>query len=423
MRKKVLFIMCVWVLGMSLCAQAKVDPNLVGWWRLDDGAGITAIDSSGHGNDGEFVGNPQWVSGIIGPALYLDGDSWVEIPHSDILTVDNEVTVAAWVKADQLDDDGSGYAGIICKSNGPRSYSLYTTGNGTLHFSVNGTGGTSTTALVIGEWTHLAAMVKGGTKYYFFNGVPDPAGVSGVTLPGLADTATVLIGNSHEDLEREFHGIIDDVRIYNRGLEEAELAQVMKGSPPELAENPSPEDESSDALRDGMLTWKSGKYESTHNVYFGTTLEDVDAATVPTATGLTVNSFDPGRLEFGQTYFWRIDEVNVTPDRTVHKGDVWSFTVEPYAVMIPVAADKVTASSSADENPASMIVNGSGLEGNTHSNDSDDMWLSAMPDMAPSLTFEFDQAQKLDQMKIWNSNSESEAFVGWGIKDVTIETS
>jgi len=40
-------------------------------------------------------------------------------------------------------------------------------------------------------------------------------------------------------------------------------------------------------------------------------------------------SYDFGRLEFGQSYYWRVDEVNGAPDFTTFKGDVWSFTTEP----------------------------------------------------------------------------------------------
>ena len=49
------------LLSLVLCGVASAD--LVGWWRLDDGTGTTAIDSSDSGNDGTLVGDPQWVSG------------------------------------------------------------------------------------------------------------------------------------------------------------------------------------------------------------------------------------------------------------------------------------------------------------------------------------------------------------------------
>ncbi|MCF7974604.1 MAG: discoidin domain-containing protein [Phycisphaerae bacterium] len=189
------------------------------------------------------------------------------------------------------------------------------------------------------------------------------------------------------------------------------------------AYQPDPANGQSDVLRDYDMSWKPGEYAVQHNVYVGDSFDDVNDATVPTGSGLDVNSFDPGRLELGKTVYWRVDEVNSTPDKTVFKGDVWSFTVEPYAIMIPVDVNHVTASSSAASNPPSMTVNGSGLDGNTHATETDTMWLSATGDLTPWLMFEFDNVQKLDQMLIWNSNSKSEGFIGWGIKDVNIETS
>jgi hypothetical protein len=189
------------------------------------------------------------------------------------------------------------------------------------------------------------------------------------------------------------------------------------------ASGPNPSHGAEDVLVDADLAWEPGMSAKTHDVYFGTAFEDVNDAAVPTSAGLDVNSFDPGRLEFGQTYFWRVDAVSGAPDQAVTRGAVWSFTAEPYSVIIPVAVDHVTASSSTTTNPPSLTVNGSGLDGNAHVTDSDTMWLSDTPELDPWVMFEFDNLQKLDHMVIWNSNAPSERFVGWGIKDVNIEFS
>ena len=92
-----------------------------------------------------------------------------------------------------------------------------------------------------------------------------------------------------------------------------------------------------DISRDIDLSWTAGAFAATHDVYLGTVWEDVNAGTgdVTTSMGQTDTSFDPGRLEFGQTYLWRVDEVNGAPDNTVFKGNVWSFQVEP--VSYPIA--------------------------------------------------------------------------------------
>jgi hypothetical protein len=48
---------------------AAGDPTLVGWWKCDEGAGTTAHDSGGYGNDGAFNGDPQWVEGYFGAGV------------------------------------------------------------------------------------------------------------------------------------------------------------------------------------------------------------------------------------------------------------------------------------------------------------------------------------------------------------------
>ena len=114
--------------------------------------------------------------------------------------------------------------------------------------------------------------------------------------------------------------MLDDIRIYNTALSESEIPAIMKGRSEALAFEPNPDDGVSDVPRDSVLSWKPGKFAGQHNVYFGESFEDVNDATVPTSAGLTEASYDAGRFDFDQMYFWRVDEVNATPDKTVFKG-------------------------------------------------------------------------------------------------------
>jgi len=191
------------------------------------------------------------------------------------------------------------------------------------------------------------------------------------------------------------------------------------------AKKPFPADEQADVLRDVVLSWTPGEFAVGRDVYLGTEFEDVNNATTPTAPGLDVNSFDPGRLEFGKEYYWRVDEVNGTPDKTVFKGDVWSFEVEPYSIPIPGVDIVATASSSSGElSGRDKTLDGSGMgEGNTHDIKTEDMWFTAMDDVNPWIQYEFETVKKLDSMKVWNSNSSAEGFIGYGVKGVVIEYS
>ncbi|MCP4450135.1 MAG: discoidin domain-containing protein, partial [Planctomycetes bacterium] len=199
----------------------------------------------------------------------------------------------------------------------------------------------------------------------------------------------------------------------------------VREAAPERASSPSPENEATDVLRESILSWNPGQFAAKHDLYLGESLDDVASGTVPTAAGLTDTSFDPGRLTLGQTYYWRVDEVNGTPDQTVFKGELWSFQVEPYS--IPVAGDTIIVSASSVSNEfstAEQAINGAGLDANgVHGMEPGTMWFTASVDVDPWIEFEFDGVKSLDMMKVWNANSAAESAIGWSVKDVITEVS
>ncbi len=224
--------------------------------------------------------------------------------------------------------------------------------------------------------------------------------------------------------DNDAHGTIGAIDLYGNSASSVYYDDIKLQSylmTLTRAASPVPAASSDDVPRDGPLTWTPGVFAARHNVYFGTDYDAVANDTAPAASGLTINSFDPGRLEFGQTYYWRVDEVNAAPDNTTFTGDVWSFTAEPYSVAIPADSIVATASSSANEfSPPERTVSGSGLDGDAHSISPETMWFSANVDLAPWLQYEFDGVKKLDSMKVWNSNGAAEMALGWGVKDVEV---
>ena len=48
---------------------------------------------------------------------------------------------------------------------------------------------------------------------------------------------------------------------------------------------------------------------------------------------VTENSYDPGPLDFGQTYYWKVGEVNEARTPSVWEGDIWSFSTSEYFVV------------------------------------------------------------------------------------------
>ncbi|MEN6335583.1 MAG: LamG-like jellyroll fold domain-containing protein, partial [Phycisphaerales bacterium] len=198
-----------------------------------------------------------------------------------------------------------------------------------------------------------------------------------------------------------------------------------------LALKPAPADKATDVYRDATLSWAAGDGAVTHDVYFGASAADVEAATTADPRGVLVSSgqesagFDPGRLELGKTYYWRVDEVGGAPDFAVKKGLIWSFTVEPVSYAIAGSAITATAStiSMASMGPG-KTVDGSGLDASDqHGTAGDTMWLSAMNDASPWIQYALDKTYKLDKIMVWNSNQAAEMAIGWGIKDVTVQVS
>jgi hypothetical protein len=85
------------------------------------------------------------------------------------------------------------------------------------------------------------------------------------------------------------------------------------------AGSPSPADGAENVGVDVDLGWSAGSFAVSHDVYIGT--DEIPWAFVGHVIG---PSFDPGVLEYGTTYYWRVDEVE--EDGTVRPGAIWSFT-------------------------------------------------------------------------------------------------
>ncbi len=199
---------------------------------------------------------------------------------------------------------------------------------------------------------------------------------------------------------------------------------------PEQASDPMPTDDEADVLRTATLSWTPGESATTHDVYMGTVFDDVNDATRTNTMGVLVSqgqsgtTYDPtGVLEFGQVYYWRVDEVQTTG--TITKGKVWTFTAESEVYPIQnITVTTNTTSSSANQGPQ-KLVDGSGLNAaDQHSANTDHMWAGTPNPSEPSyLQFNFDGVYKLSEMMVWNYNMQFEAFLGYGIKNITLEYS
>ena len=226
----ILTSLCITFVASFAHALTEPEESMILYFSFDSLDGDEAIDHSKYGNNGELVGDAELANGKFGKALKLNGSTdWVTVPHHESLTVDKDVTVMAWINPERISGPNNAqWQGILAKSNGPRSYSFYTeTGKGCLHLSVNGGGSTCDGKVVENEWQHVAAQVASGTHRYWINGENVGEYAGHPNPPGSADTANVFIGKTHEG-SREFMGLIDEVRIWNRALSEDEVVKQME---------------------------------------------------------------------------------------------------------------------------------------------------------------------------------------------------
>ena len=243
-----------------------------------------------------------------------------------------------------------------------------------------------------------------------------------------------------------FHAVIDDTEATDREIQmtwtgrEAHDQSLGFGHmilssdpalPKGLSRGPSPANRAVDVPVDTIPSWNRGLFAASHDVYLGTALDAVNDAArdkpmdVLVSQGQAAAEFDPAGLAFGTTYYWRVDEVNAAPDSSIYKGYVWTFTTEPYTYTIPSVTATASSASTAQSMTAVKTVDGSGLSADgLHSSVDVDGWLSAPGFPLPAwIQYEFTQAYKVRQMRVWNSNQKVETFLGFGAKSVLIEYS
>jgi hypothetical protein len=135
----------------------------------------------------------------------------------------------------------------------------------------------------------------------------------------------------------------------------------------------------------------------------------------------------PDLLDWGRTYYWRIDEVNAPATPGIYKGKTWSFTIEPYAYSMALEEQiiAVTASSFDTKYEPNNTINLSGLDANgLHDVNEYNMWLSDGDATEPAwIQYQFDRPYKLYELLVWNYNRFREDRLGYGFKEVLIEYS
>ena len=330
---------------------ADVDPSLVAWWKLDDGAGDVALDSSGNNNYATLLDGPTWSTDPVHRGILLfDGED----DHAYIEGTPFELplySVMVWFRV----DGGSGTR-VILSGKGPtgvNGFLLQIQGDGTLRdlhrFPFASGGGSniySEARYDDGVWHHAATVKSATDMVLYVDGVQ--AGTQPDSSQFEGPLGEIWWGTLDQRMQRMFPGPMDDIRIYNRTLSEQEIQTVMEGEPDPLAYSPEPPDGAIYEQTWANLKWGAGDFAVSHNVYFGTDFDEVNEGVESTFVGNIMSTFQvvgfpgfpaPEGLQFGTTYYWRVDEVNDLHADSPWKGAVWSFTIPPQKAYNPDPPD------------------------------------------------------------------------------------
>lgn len=214
---------------------ASTFPGLVGYWTFDEGAGAKAYDAVSTA-EGTLHGC-QWVPGIRGRALELDGSGASFFPNSapglDVAK-NAPFTLAIWVRTNEKNGtvlgfrshpDGLALLRVWINNRQPHTWLRH---NGGI-FIPPGT--TSKVPLTFGEWHHLAFMRHDdGSLQLFQDGESVDWQKPGRESSGALTTNARALGL--EPLEHKnpgqhyFAGSLDEFCVFSRALTPAEVAKL-----------------------------------------------------------------------------------------------------------------------------------------------------------------------------------------------------
>jgi uncharacterized protein (TIGR03382 family) len=215
---------------MVLCLAGAASADLVAYYNFEEGSGVVAADSSGYGNAANGIkggaGTISWIPGKVGNyAASLDGASYFNCGKDSKFDITGQISIAAWIKStpnhffEMLVSKGNGAGWRVCELVNADS----------MFWGVNGDNaniGGSITALD-DTWHHVAVTYDetADLTRMYIDGAKEEASYS---WPILTNNYDVVLGaNAELGYGFNWFGAMDDVRIYNHALTEAEVQALV----------------------------------------------------------------------------------------------------------------------------------------------------------------------------------------------------
>jgi hypothetical protein len=147
-------------------------------------------------------------------------------------------------------------------------------------------------------------------------------GVPGAGIPYKPDTL---------ELEKVYYWRVDEFDAI-----ETHKGDIWSFTTPGAVGNPRPAYGATDAGMNAVLSWTPSDSAASHQLYFGTDKEAVRNADISSSEhkgskALGDESYDPGLLDAGTSYYWRVDEVDSQGNTA--KGPLWIFTTGAFLLV------------------------------------------------------------------------------------------
>ncbi|MDF7822725.1 PA14 domain-containing protein [Pontiellaceae bacterium B12227] len=188
----------------------SIEPNLIAHWMFDETAGITASDSSGHGNDGTLSGG-SWVTGKIGGAVELTSADIVEINGTQVT---GDWTAAVWVYTSTGVSSG-GHEDLLRSDTS--NIALFNWETGSVAYGHPGVDDWEFGYTVPTDtWVHLTFVGDGTATVKLY--------VDGVYQASV--TANMASSCPMDTIGLNMDAALDDLRIYGQALSPAEIEDL-----------------------------------------------------------------------------------------------------------------------------------------------------------------------------------------------------
>jgi hypothetical protein len=295
----------------SAYGQAVAADQPVGWWRLGEASGTTAIDQEGLNNGaysgGVTLGQPSLLAADANKAVAFNGSNgYVRVPAAVAFNFTNAFSLEAWIKPTSLPTTGV-FRSVLTK---PESYSLQFNGP-RLEFTVIQSGTrrrlqTPSGVIVAGGTYHVVGTYDGTTQRLYVNGALVAS--AALTGPATVTSNAIHVGSWNGTMEY-FAGTIDEPAIYGQVLSAAQVRAHYDAAGAATLAAPSNLTAIARSSSQVDLGWLDNSSGETGQVLERSTSSSFSS---PTDIALSAGqqSYSDTGLTAGTTYWYRVKAVS-----------------------------------------------------------------------------------------------------------------